>query len=195
VREDRPGDKRLVAYVTPRHDPPPTVESLRAQIRDALPEHMVPSAFVVLPDMPLTPSGKLNRRALPAPDANAGVSAQCTPPQGLIEEAIASIWQELLQLSRVGRDDNFFRLGGHSLLAMQVAARVETVLGIEMPIRLLFEHPILQHLASKVESLSEQSDSPAARDDAMEELLSRVASMPESEVQELLSKFSTDETL
>jgi len=191
VREDAPGDKRLVAYVTPQHDTEPSVESLRAQLKDALPEYMMPGAFVVLQSMPMTPSGKLNRRTLPAPDESAYISSQYEPPQGVFEETIAGIWQELLQLNRVGRDDNFFNLGGHSLLAMQVATRVESALAIEMPIRLLFEHPVLQNLAARAQALGSQPADAANGEDDTESLIRKVTQMPESEVQELLSRFST----
>ncbi|MBM0108954.1 non-ribosomal peptide synthetase, partial [Steroidobacter sp. S1-65] len=115
AREDAPGEKRLVGYVTSRGAQPPSVEELRAHLKAVLPEYMVPSAFVVLSSLPLTPNGKLDRRALPAPELDAYVSREYEAPQGEVEEVLAGIWQELLHVERVGRQDNFFELGGHSL--------------------------------------------------------------------------------
>ncbi|MGH8297377.1 MAG: non-ribosomal peptide synthetase, partial [Steroidobacteraceae bacterium] len=116
AREDVPGEKRLVAYVTGRGESSPGIEDLRGRLQAVLPEYMVPSVFVVLEKLPLTPSGKLDRRSLPAPELSAYVSHGYEPPRGEVEEVLAGIWQELLHLERVGRNDNFFELGGHSLL-------------------------------------------------------------------------------
>jgi hypothetical protein len=113
-----------------------------------LPEYMVPSAFVTLERMPLTPNGKLDRRALPAPQSYASEGYEA--PQGGAEEAIAGIWQELLRVERVGRHDNFFDLGGHSLLATRVISRLREVLHVEMPVRALFDTPTLEQLAGRV---------------------------------------------
>src|SRR5206468_3576613 len=111
---------------------------LRAALQAVLPEYMVPAAVMVLPALPLTPNGKLDRAALPAPDVNALVRGVYEAPQGPIEQAIAQIWQELLQVERVGRHDNFFELGGDSLLAVQVVGRVQQVIGRDMPLGDLF---------------------------------------------------------
>ena len=102
-------------------------EELRAHLKAALPEYMVPSAFVVLEALPLTPNGKLDRRALPAPELSAYASRQYEAPQGEVEEILAGIWQELLRVERVGRQDNFFELGGHSLLIVQMMERLRRV--------------------------------------------------------------------
>jgi amino acid adenylation domain-containing protein len=150
AREDVPGEKRLVAYVIPEEpsevEKTPSVESLRAHLKAVLPEHMVPSAFVMLEQLPLTSNGKLDRRALPAPEFGAYVSRQYEAPQGEVEEILAGIWQGLLRVERVGRQDNFFELGGHSLLIVQVMERLRRV-GLSAEIRHVFESPSLAELA------------------------------------------------
>jgi amino acid adenylation domain-containing protein len=149
VREDAPGDQRLVAYVVA--DPEPAVDELRELLGTSLPDYMVPSAFVFLPAMPLTGSGKVDRRALPAPELGHHADDTRTSPRTPIEEAVARIWSDLLHLPAVGVDDGFFAVGGHSLLATQVIARVRQTLGVEVDIRALFEAPTLAAFARRVE--------------------------------------------
>jgi len=123
------GDRRLVAYWVARDGLPetdvPTVEELRDHLKAELPAYMVPSAFVKLEAMPLTPNGKVDRRALPAPDAEALVTHAYEAPQGPVEEVLAGIWQDLLGVERVGRHDSFFDLGGHSLLLLRLQHRIK----------------------------------------------------------------------
>jgi amino acid adenylation domain-containing protein len=193
ARQEATGEKRLVAYVVARADVEAqqqlTVEALREHLKAALPEYMVPSAVVVLERMPLTPSGKLDRRSLPAPDLAAYVSRQYEPPQGEIEEILAGIWQSLLRIERVGRRDNFFELGGHSLFAMQLIGRIQNSLHVTVPIRTLFEFPLLAALAQQIEQLRRANSFDDTADEAeLEELLARVAAMPESAVQESLQQ-------
>jgi len=146
VREDS-GDRRLVAYVVAANpSAPASAESLRAHVRGALPEYMVPSAYVTLESMPLTANGKLNRRALPTPQMDAYASREYEAPQGEVEEILASAWQALLGLERVGRQDNFFELGGHSLLIVQMLERLRRV-GLSAEVRSVFESPTLADLA------------------------------------------------
>ena len=147
VREDVPGERRLVAYVTQRGPQVVKVEELRAQLKASLPEYMIPSAFVLLEKLPQTPSGKLDRRALPAPELDAYVSGKYEAPQGEIEEILAGIWQGLLRVERVGRHDNFFELGGHSLLIMQMMVRLRRV-GLSAQVRRVFESHTLTDLAT-----------------------------------------------
>ena len=109
---------------------------------------MVPSAFVKLDAMPLTPNGKVDRKALPVPDADALVTHAYEAPQGPVEEVLASIWQELLGVERVGRHDNFFDLGGHSLLAVQLLARIRHDLGRDVTLKSLFEAPTVAEVAN-----------------------------------------------
>ncbi|WP_237577658.1 amino acid adenylation domain-containing protein, partial [Mycetohabitans sp. B6] len=139
-------DKRLVAYVQAEADEP-LASTLCAQVAAKLPEYMVPSAFVRVDAWPLTPNGKLDRRALPAPDEAALAHQAYEAPQGELETTLAEIWAELLGVKRVGRHDSFFALGGHSLLAMRLISRVRTALGIDLAIRTLFEAPTLAGLA------------------------------------------------
>jgi amino acid adenylation domain-containing protein len=144
AREDRPGDHRLVAYVVPR-SAALAVDELRAALRRRLPEPMIPAAFVVLAALPLTANGKLDRRALPAPDATA--RGPMVAPRTAAEAVIAGIWRDVLGLPAVGVEDNFFDRGGHSLLATRVTSRLRTAFGVEIPVRALFETPTIAQLA------------------------------------------------
>jgi amino acid adenylation domain-containing protein len=189
AREDIPGEKRLVAYVVSHPTGSETVtnvEALRVYLKEILPDYMVPSAFVMLESLPLTPNGKLDRRGLPAPELGAYVSRQYEAPEGEVEELVAEIWQTLLGIKRVGREDNFFELGGHSLLATRVMVRLGSSLSLEIPMRLLFEFPTLKALSAEIDSLRETRllNDIAGGGSHTEELLQRLASMPESEVQE-----------
>jgi amino acid adenylation domain-containing protein len=150
AREDRPGDKRLVAYVVGEPGVQPDVADLRQSLAQALPEYMVPAAYVVLEALPLTPNGKLDRKALPAPEGTAYAQREYEAPQGGVETALAQIWAELLQLDQVGRHGHFFELGGHSLLAMRMLARVRQRLGLEVALGDLFAQPVLHAFASVV---------------------------------------------
>jgi thioesterase domain-containing protein/acyl carrier protein len=142
-------DKRLVAYVVA--DPDDALAgTLRMHVAAALPEYMVPSAFVRLDALPLTPNGKLDRRALPAPSADAFAHQAYEAPQGELETTLAQIWSELLGVKQVSRHDNFFALGGHSLLAVQMISRSRTALGISIPMPVLFEAPTLAALAQRI---------------------------------------------
>ncbi|MEW5929248.1 MAG: amino acid adenylation domain-containing protein [Gemmatimonadota bacterium] len=125
---------------------------LRAWLRERLPEHMVPGSLVALDALPLTPNGKVDRRALPAPEAAAADGAY-RAPRTATEEVLSGIWAETLGLDRVGTEDNFFELGGHSLLATQVVSRARQALGVEVPLRALFEAPTLAALAERVDAL------------------------------------------
>ncbi|MDN7780341.1 non-ribosomal peptide synthetase, partial [Burkholderia orbicola] len=150
AREDQPGDKRLVAYLLAINDAPLAAAALRDQLATRLPDYMVPSAFVTLDAFPLTPNGKLDRHALPAPDANAIATREYAAPQGEIETTIAQIWQSLLGIERVGRHDDFFGLGGHSLLAVQMVSRLRQALGVEIALRELFVQTTLNKFSSAV---------------------------------------------
>jgi amino acid adenylation domain-containing protein len=150
VREDA-GDKRLVAYLVADGESRPAAGELRQHVRDLLPDYMVPAAFVVLDAFPLTPSGKVDRRALPAPEAAVAPAAAFAAPRGPLEELVADIWAEVLRVEHVGADDDFFALGGHSLLATQVVSRLRTALGIEVPLQKLFATPTVAALARLVE--------------------------------------------
>ncbi|HST59700.1 MAG TPA: amino acid adenylation domain-containing protein, partial [Longimicrobium sp.] len=148
AREDRPGDRRLVAYVAGDAD----AEAMRAALRRSLPEYMVPGAFVTMDALPLTPGGKLDRKALPAPDFASAADAYVAP-RTPAEEALAGIWAEVLHAERVGVGESFFALGGHSLLAIRMVSRVRDVLGVELPVRVVFEAPTVAEMAARVEEM------------------------------------------
>lgn len=156
AREDVPGGKRLVAYVTPRDQTSPNMDELRAHLKVLLPEHMVPSAFVVLDDLPLTPSGKLNRRALPAPAFGAYAARHHEPPRGEVEEALACVWQELLHVSYVGREDSFFDLGGHSLLVLKALFKINQSLGCALKVTDVYKSPTIRELAILISGVAVQ---------------------------------------
>jgi acyl-coenzyme A synthetase/AMP-(fatty) acid ligase/acyl carrier protein len=146
--ENTPGQKHLVAYWVPRPHAELNAESLRTDLKATLPEYMLPSAFVRLPGFPLNANGKIDKRALPAPDSSAYVHTKYEAPEGAIEETVAQIWQELLKVERIGRHDNFFELGGHSLLATRMLGHLNEVLELELPLRVLFEKPTVQQMAA-----------------------------------------------
>ncbi len=149
VREDRPGDKRLVAYAVPAAGVTLEPETLRAALKQRLPEHMVPSAFVVLEALPLTPNGKVDRKALPVPDlARVAAPDTAVAPRDVLEHLLAGIWEELLGIPSVGIRGNFFELGGHSLLAVQLMARIRERTGRELPLASLFQAPTVEGLAA-----------------------------------------------
>ena len=150
AREDVAGDKRLVAYFVAEDGVALQAAELRAELLSQLPEYMVPAAFVVLEAMPLTTNGKLDRKALPAPESTALIAREYEAPQGRIEEMLASIWRELLRVERVGRHDQFFELGGHSLLAVQLISRIRAAFEVDIALRDLFAAPSLQALAETV---------------------------------------------
>ncbi|HEU4561478.1 MAG TPA: phosphopantetheine-binding protein, partial [Longimicrobium sp.] len=150
VREDAPGDRRLVAYVVAEEEVSPA--EVRAHLTGRLPEYMVPSAVVVLASLPLTPSGKVDRRALPAPGYEADAE-RYVAPRTPTEEVLVGIWAEVLRLERVGVHDNFFELGGHSLLATRMASRIRAAFAVELPLRALFEGPTVAELAGRVEEM------------------------------------------
>jgi amino acid adenylation domain-containing protein/non-ribosomal peptide synthase protein (TIGR01720 family) len=152
AREDTPGDRRLVAYVVPARDQqPPTTSELRAFLKERLPEYMVPSAFVLLEQFPLTPNGKIDRKALPAPEPSAGPSSLRAELRGPVEEALAGIFAEVLKVTPVGAHDDFFERGGHSLLATQVISRIRASFGVELPLRTVFEASTVAALSERVE--------------------------------------------
>jgi aryl carrier-like protein len=149
AREDQEGGKRLVAYVTAEAAESLDMEELRTHVAAALPEYMVPAAYVQLPAFPLTPNGKLDRKALPAPDFDAYVTRKYEAPVGEVESTLARIWAEVLKLERVGRNDNFFELGGHSLLAVTLIERMRRA-DLQVDVRALFATPTLMGLAAMV---------------------------------------------
>lgn len=148
AREDEPGERRLVAYLVARHIEKPGANEIRNFIKEKVPEYMVPSAFVFLDTLPLTAQGKINRKALPAPEVRGHESAESyTPPRNEVERMIADIWQDVLKIEKVGASDNFFDLGGHSLLLAQVHSRLRNLFDRGISILDLFKYPTISSLA------------------------------------------------
>ncbi|CAM3324100.1 non-ribosomal peptide synthetase [Xenorhabdus nematophila] len=148
AREETQEQKKLVAYLLTESEMKPTPAELRQHLTQHLADYMIPSAFVMLDTFPLTPNGKLDRQALPAPDASAVVTHGDEKPIGEVEITLAQIWQTLLELEHVNRYDNFFELGGHSLLAIQLVIRIRQNLALELTLPQLFTHPVLADLAA-----------------------------------------------
>jgi amino acid adenylation domain-containing protein len=179
AREIGPGDKRLVAYLVLARDAQPTHTEMRNFIAARLPEHMLPATFVTLPALPLNPSGKVDRAALPAPDTgNTLRDNNFVAPRTPIEQCVAAILAELLGIGQVSSQDNFFLLGGHSLLGTQLIARVRNELGVELSLRSLFDAPTVERLSEQIETL----------------LMAKVEAMSEEEAQHLLSATAADES-
>ncbi len=152
VREDTPGNQRLVAYVVLRQPE----NNLRAFVKARVPDHMIPAGFVVMDKLPVTPNGKVDYAALPLPDETSfDSSKEFVAPRTPLEETLAQIWREILEISRLGIHDNFFELGGHSLLATQVVSRIRKTLNVDLPLRVIFDSPTIAGLATNVESMSQ----------------------------------------
>jgi amino acid adenylation domain-containing protein len=154
ARADDTGDKRLIAYIVAHADPALSVNKLRNGLKERLPEYMVPSAFVLLDEIPLTPNGKVNHRALPEVEsARLEGEREYAAPRTATEEVVAAIWANVLGLQRVSLFDNFFDLGGHSLLATKVVSQTKQTFKLEVPLRAIFESPTVRQFAEVVESL------------------------------------------
>jgi len=151
IREDAPGDKRITAYVVSRAGAELEAGELRSFLRERLPAYMIPSAFINLEAIPLTPNGKIDRRALPAPGVELVAPGTYSPPSNQIEELLANLWASTLGVARVGRNDSFFELGGHSLLATKMMSRARDMFQVELPLRTLFEDPFLASMADAIE--------------------------------------------
>ena len=179
VRQDEGTGKRLVGYVVGKGDLRPRSKELAAYLESRVPEYMVPSAFLPLEKMPLMPNGKLDRRALPAPDqSRPDLERVYAAPGTTTEGALAEIWSEVLGMDQVGIHDNFFELGGHSLLATQVLTRVREAFQVELSLRRFFEAPTIAELAAAVEEaliqeIKELSNAEAGRLVEERELLAK----------------------
>ncbi|OLE49545.1 MAG: hypothetical protein AUI36_20375 [Cyanobacteria bacterium 13_1_40CM_2_61_4] len=147
VRQDAPGDPRLVAYLTTYRQTTVSINELRSFLREGLPDYMVPAAFVTLDALPLTPNGKVDRRALPAPESyRPELRTTFVAPGTGLEQTIAEIWQEVLLVEKPGANDNFFDLGGHSLHVVQVQTSLREKLGADIPVLKLFQYPTIRSL-------------------------------------------------
>jgi hypothetical protein len=155
VREDTPGEKRLIAYYTSsRKEDAPFADKLQSLLSKTLPQYMVPAAYMHVNAMPLTAHGKIDRRALPAPTAeNIATTAEYIAPRTPLERDLAAIWRESLALQRVGIDENFFEIGGHSLSAMRVVVRIRSVLDMDVPVACLFQNPTIESMAIAIDGM------------------------------------------
>jgi hypothetical protein len=167
-RKDAAGHTILAAYVVPAPgaDGEATAPALSAWLRARVPEHLVPTAWTFMDAFPISPNGKVDRRALPAPPAPGGSGARFVAPRTAVEEVLAAIWSDVLAAPVVGVEDNFFELGGHSLLATQVASRVRDALRVDVPLREIFASPTVAGLARAL-----------AEDDEAREQLEQVAAL------------------
>jgi acyl carrier protein len=183
----------LVAYVVA--DQVLSVSELRDYLRQSLPDYMVPAIFVRIDNVPLSPNGKIDRRALPAPDnTNTAEVSDYEPPSTSVEEELVEVWANLLKLDRIGIRQNFFDLGGHSLLATQLASRIEEKFQVQLPLREVFESPTIAGLAAAIERMREEQGTfeseriePLPRGDkTLDELIAELQSLSESEVRAIL---------
>jgi len=178
ARDDGRGEPRLVAYVT---GDSVAEDVLRRHVAEQVPDFMVPSAFVRLESLPLTPSGKLDRLALPAPEEAAGAGAYVAP-RTPVEEAVAAIWSSVLGIERISVEEDFFALGGHSLLAAQIIAQVRSDLSVDLPLHALFSSPTIALLSEQIVGLIGESG-----DDETERLLAELEGLSDEEARRLLA--------
>ena len=160
LREDQAGEKSLVAYIVPANpEAVPTVSDLRTFLLKQLPEYMVPTTFVFLPNLPHTVNGKVNRKGLPIPTEKGVTRNQATiPPRSPLENLLVNTWKSLFGIKRISVEDNFFELGGHSLLAMRVVSNLRKQLQREIPVRWVFENPTIERLAHKLEETTNRTE-------------------------------------
>jgi acyl-coenzyme A synthetase/AMP-(fatty) acid ligase/acyl carrier protein len=185
AREDRPGDKRLVAYVlAAAAESAFSTGVLRAFLQEKLPDYMIPSAFVSMDALPLTANGKVDRRALPAPDERRpDIEESFAAPRNAVEEALAEIWGEILRIEKVGIQDNFFELGGHSLMATQIISRLSNVFQVEIPLRQLFLYPTIAELALIIAGKLENTEQ-----ENVKQLLDEFEGLSDEEAERLLAQ-------
>lgn len=189
AREDEPGAQSLVAYVVARNGGAPPVVELRRHLQQSLPDYMIPSAFVELESLPLTSSGKVDRRALPAPDGmRLELGTAFVAPADAIEESLAAIWREVLGRERVGVYDDFFVSGGHSLLAAQVLSRIQREFGVDLALRDFFSAPNIRSLAQRIGEVTLDS----ADEEKLEAMLAALENIDEQQAQSLLSSDQPD---
>ena len=162
LREDVPGDKRIVAYISAADDHTLEMAEIWRHLQERLPAHLVPAALIEMKTFPLTGNGKIDRTALPAPDGSRPqLGEPYVAPQTMAEQAIASIWRQVLVLDQVGSRDNFFQLGGQSILAIQIIQRINQLFEIDLPMRVIFRENSVAALAVLVEeTLIEKLESP-----------------------------------
>jgi amino acid adenylation domain-containing protein len=185
LRQQIPGDKWLVAYLVAEPGQSPRMTKLRRYLQERLPDYMVPSSFMLLEALPLSPNGKVDRAALPSPDrSRPELEEAFVAPRGPVEEVLAGIWAELLGVDQVGVHDNFFELGGHSLLATQLLSRIRDAFQVELPLRLLFECPTVAEIADAI--LNEQTDQ-VSEQKQLTQILEELEALPEETAKTMLA--------
>jgi non-ribosomal peptide synthetase component F len=192
LREDISGDKRLVAYLIAEDGARQAAGQLHEFLKSHLPGHMIPSAFVWLESYPLLPNGKVDRRALPAPErSRADGDENFVAPRTDVERQLADVWSEMLKVERVGVNDNFFELGGHSLLATQVVWKIRETFEADVPLRILFERSTIAELAELVEraqSVKDETRAPVIRRKSREQYRVSLPSPESNELPEVTKK-------
>jgi len=183
AREEQSG-QRLVAYWTPRRRPAPAVTELRRFLAQRLPDYMIPSVFLMLDTLPRTPTGKVDRRALPAPDnSRPELHTSFVAPRTPVEKELAKIWANVLSLDQVGIHDNFFDLGGHSLAATRVVSQVIKTFRLEIPLRSLFESPTVEQMATVIT----ESQAKILGEQGLQRILSELDSLSDEDAKKLLA--------
>ncbi|HEV8343997.1 MAG TPA: non-ribosomal peptide synthetase [Candidatus Binatia bacterium] len=192
AEESPGGDRRLIAYIVSRQRLTRATTELRNYLKEQLPDYMVPSAFVFLDALPLTPNGKVDRSTLPAPDrSRPDLESPFVAPSTPVEQALATIWAEVLKLEKVGIHDNFFDLGGHSLLAIQVVSRVREAFHVELPLRAMFETPTVAGLDGEIL----QAEATKTAPQEMTEMLADLESLSDEDAERLLAQESSKKDL
>ncbi len=181
--EDKPGEKRLAAYYVSKENTDPSINELRSFLKNKLPEYFIPSVFMALDSMPLSPAGKINRKALPKPDQERPeLSAVYVEPRTPTEEKLADIVKEVLDIKRVGIYDNFFELGGHSMLGTQVISQIRDIFEVEVPLRALFENPTVEGIAHAITEIQAE----AQDEEDLEQMLDELENLSDEEVERML---------
>jgi amino acid adenylation domain-containing protein len=192
-RDGGDGESRLVAYLVAEPAAAPSPQDLRHFLKAGLPEPMIPSAFVMLEALPLTPHGKVDRKALPAPEAMESAQERAyVAPRSAVEETLAAIWSEVLRVERVGMEDDFFLLGGHSLSAARVLSRVRDALEVELPLTVVFETPTVAGMAAAAAAAPRTVPAPP-RAAAEQALLARAAELSDADLDDLLIQMMAEE--
>jgi len=154
ARDDRFGDKHLVAYLVPAGMPHPSISSLRQAVGERFPEHMVPSRYMIIDELPITKDGKLDRLALPAPDKlRHDLDTEFVAPHTPTDKPLAEIWREVLNIEQIGIHDDFLELGGDSIMAWQIVSRIRKAFNVEIPVRDIFEQPTIAGQASCIDTV------------------------------------------
>jgi acyl carrier protein len=185
ARNEETGEARLVAYVVAQRGKSLMANELRAHLRERLPEYMIPALFVTLDEMPLTPNGKIDRRALPSPEGlRPELGKEYVAPRDATEEVLAGIWGQILQVEKVGINDNYFDLGGDSLMAMQLISRMSEVFQVKLQVNQFFEAPSVEEMAEVIHL----NEAVPGQTEKIARVLRKIQSMSQNNLRELLEE-------